>query len=110
MRFAALLTQMFNMSKNLAKPVITEPEKVVEKAEDKSGVEKTAQDEAPEVPTAAAVDDAKIVAEIIESGMQHMVELAKSKGCRVEMDEKKSKYIVDGPKQDMKVEGEQKTE
>lgn len=110
MRFAALLTQMFNMSKNLAKPVITEPEKVVEKAENKGSVEKTAQDEAPEVPTAAAVDDAKIVAEIIESGMQHMVELAKSKGCRVEMDEKKSKYIVDGPKQDIKVEGTQKTE
>ena len=103
MRFAALLTQMFNMSKNLAKPVIAEPEKVLEKSEG-SGGEKPTTDEAPSIPTAAAVDDAKIVAEIIESGMEHMVELAKAKGCKVDMDEKKSKYIVEGPKKDMKVE------
>lgn len=102
-RFAALLTQMFNMSKNLAKPAIAEPEKVEEKANPtsspsnapKSTTPAVAQDEAP---STEPNPDAKLVAEIIESGIQKMVDMAKSKGCNVEMDEKKSKYIVSGPK------------
>ena len=38
-----------------------------------------------------------MVAEIIEGGIEKMVELAKGKGCLVDMDEKNTKYIVKGP-------------
>ena len=109
-RFAALLTQMFNMSKNLAKPAIAEPEKVEEKVDPSTPPTKTststppssvAQDEAPDDEPNA---DAKLVAEIIESGIQKMVDMAKNNGCIVNMDEKKSKYIVSGPPKDQKQE------
>lgn len=98
-RFAALLTQMFNMAKNLAKPAIVEPKAVEEKGDKSDIADKNrapAQDEAPAI-TEEVQDDAGLIAEIIESGINRMVEMAKSKGCRVEMDEKKSKYIVAPP-------------
>lgn len=101
-RLAAVLTQLFQVAKNLAKPAIAEPEAVEEaanptKTSDKSpkvATQKTAQDEAPvDEPNT----DAKIVAEIIEGGIEKMVELAKGKGCIVDMDDKSTKYIVKGP-------------
>lgn len=88
-RFAALLTQMFTMAKNLAKPAIAEPTKVEANAEGA-----VAQDESP---ANEPNPDAKLVAELIESGIEKMVELAKSNGCFVDMNESKSKYIVRGP-------------
>lgn len=101
-RLAAVLTQLFQVAKNLAKPAIAEPEAVeesitVSETADKApvgGSAKTAQDEAPaDEPNT----DAKTVAEIIEGGIEKMVELAKAKGCIVDMDEKNTKYIVKGP-------------
>ena len=108
-RLASVLTQLFQVAKNLAKPAIAEPEAVEEKMEvDKaeksaqdtgvnvySEAEKTTQDNAtiPNEPNT----DAKMVAEIIEGGIEKMVELAKSKGCIVDMDENNTKYIVRGP-------------
>lgn len=104
-RFAALLTQMFNMSKNLAKPAIADQEKVEELSGHKETTthdhsdkkESTAQDESPDLDTNP---DAKLVAEIIESGIQKMVDMAKNNGCAVDMDAKKSRYIVSGPPKD----------
>lgn len=101
-RLAAVLTQLFQVAKNLAKPAIAEPEAVEEAANPteasnkapKVVSQKTAQDEAPaDEPNT----DAKIVAEIIEGGIEKMVELAKGKGCSVDMDNKNTKYIVKGP-------------
>lgn len=101
-RLAAVLTQLFQVAKNLAKPAIAEPEAVeesitVSETADKApnaGENKVAQDEAPaDEPNT----DAKMVAEIIEGGIEKMVELAKGKGCLVDMDEKNTKYIVKGP-------------
>ena len=102
-RLAAVLTQLFQVAKNLAKPAIAEPEAVevastpADKKESTvtNSMPKTAQDEAP-APDEPSTD-AKIVAEIIEGGIQKMVELAKGKGCMVDMDEKNTKYIVNGP-------------
>ena len=37
--------------------------------------------------------DKKLVAEIIEGGIERMVELAKGKGCIVDMDDNNTKYI-----------------
>lgn len=107
-RLAAVLTQLFQVAKNLAKPAITDTEAVEEKVEveEKSAntaQQKTAQDEEPEdgvshtPETIETNTDAKMVAEIIEGGIEKMVELAKSKGCLVDMDEKNTKYIVKGP-------------
>lgn len=101
-RLAAVLTQLFQVAKNLAKPAIAEPEAVEEAsnatpAADKAPQNhdsKVAQDEAPSDESNV---DAKIVAEIIEGGIEKMVELAKSKGCHVDMDEENTKYIVKGP-------------
>lgn len=110
-RLAAVLTQMFLVAKNLSKAAIADPEAVEEKADpatppsekpiadDPTGgasPQKIAQDEAPQGPDEPNTD-AKIVAEILEGGIEKMVELAKGKGCMVTMDEKKSKYIVKGP-------------
>lgn len=101
-RLAAILTQMFMMAKNLAKPAIAEPEKVEAKASPttaadkapKASPTKVVQDEAPpDEPNT----DAKIVAEIIEGGIEKMVELARGKGCLVDMNEQNTKYIVRGP-------------
>lgn len=103
-RLAAVLTQLFQVAKNMAKPAIAEPEKVEEEAnpdtptkDEKSpkNTSKSTEDEAPmpDEPNG----DAKIVAEIIEGGIEKMVELAKGKGCAVDMDQKGSKYIVKGP-------------
>lgn len=101
-RLAAVLTQLFQVAKNLAKPAIAEP-KAVERAAspqppnqsaDNKPKETTAEDEAPPDETNA---DAKIVAEIIEGGIEKMVELAKGKGCLVDMDKNNTKYIVHGP-------------
>ena len=101
-RLAAVLTQLFQVAKNLAKPAMAEPEAVEEavnptESAHKSptlAASKTAQDEAPaDEPNT----DAKIVAEIIEGGIEKMVELAKGKGCIVDMDNKNTKYIVKGP-------------
>ena len=99
-RLAAVLTQLFQVSKNLAKPAIADPEAVEEEASPNGGSTTTAQDEKPtqdEAPADEPNTDAKIVAEVIEGGIEKMVELAKSKGCLVDMDEKSTKYIVKGP-------------
>ena len=99
-RLAAVLTQLFQVSKNLAKPAIADPEAVEEEASPNGGPTTTAQDEKPtqdEAPADEPNTDAKIVAEVIEGGIEKMVELAKSKGCLVDMDEKSTKYIVKGP-------------
>ena len=114
-RLAAVLTQLFQVAKNLAKPAIAEPEAVEEKvevektttsiAQDKYPSEKqikVSQDEDPDASSTAPEKpdtntDAKMVAEIIEGGIEKMVEMAKSKGCMVDMDEKNTKYIVKGP-------------
>ena len=109
-RLAAVLTQLFQVSKNLAKPAIADKEAVEEAVEVK---ETTAQDKwtihAPIVDKAPKIsqdeapssdgtnEDAKIVAEVIEGGIEKMVELAKARGCLVDMDEKTTKYIVKGP-------------
>ena len=102
-RLAAVLTQLFQVSKNLAKPAIADPEAVEEETSPNNNSismaedEKSTQDEAPaEEPN----QDAKIVAEVIEGGIEKMVELAKAKGCLVDMDEKSTKYIVKGPSKD----------
>ena len=102
-RLAAVLTQLFQVSKNLAKPAIADPEAVEEEASPNGGPTTTAQDEKPtqdEAPADEPNTDAKIVAEVIEGGIEKMVELAKSKGCLVDMDEKSTKYIVKGPSKD----------
>ena len=107
-RLAAVLTQLFQVAKNLAKPAIADTEAVEEKVEVDEKItttpqQKTAQDEGPEEVDNTIPDnnetntDAKMVAEIIEGGIEKMVELAKSKGCLVDMDEKNTKYIVKGP-------------
>ena len=99
-RLAAVLTQLFQVSKNLAKPAIADPEAVEEEASPNGEAASTAQDEKPtqdEAPTDEPNTDAKIVAEVIEGGIEKMVELAKAKGCLVDMDEKATKYIVKGP-------------
>ena len=104
-RLAAMLTQLFLAAKNLAKPAIADAEKVEEESDvvhkdsapKSDASEKSTQDEYPEEDTNT---DAKIVAEVLEAGINKMVELAKSKGCKVEMDEKKSRYIVSGPTKD----------
>lgn len=99
-RLAAVLTQLFQVSKNLAKPAIADPEKVEEEAAPTESTpmptaDKSAQDEAPE--PSEPNEDAKLVAEVIEGGIEKMVELAKGKGCLVDMDEESTKYIVKGP-------------
>lgn len=110
-RLAAVLTQLFQVSKNLAKPAIAEPEAVEAKATPQANLssveqdEKQTQDESEDEeksPSSAPEPDepntdAKMVAEIIEGGIEKMVELAKGKGCLVDMDEKGEKYIVKGP-------------
>ena len=99
-RLAAVLTQLFQVSKNLAKPAIADPEAVEEEASPNGEAASTAQDEKPtqdEAPADEPNTDAKIVAEVIEGGIEKMVELAKDKGCLVDMDEKATKYIVKGP-------------
>ena len=99
-RLAAVLTQLFQVSKNLAKPAIADPEAVEEEASPNGEAASTAQDEKPtqdEAPADEPNTDAKIVAEVIEGGIEKMVELAKAKGCLVDMDEKATKYIVKGP-------------
>lgn len=102
-RLAAVLTQLFQVSKNLAKPAIADPEVVEEEASPNGTATSTAQDEKPtqdEAPADEPNTDAKIVAEVIEGGIEKMVELAKGKGCLVDMDEKSTKYIVKGPSKD----------
>lgn len=102
-RLAAVLTQLFQVSKNLAKPAIADPEAVEEEASPNGEAASTAQDEKPtqdEAPADEPNTDAKIVAEVIEGGIEKMVELAKAKGCLVDMDEKSTKYIVKGPSKD----------
>ena len=89
-RLAAVLTQLFQVAKNLAKPAIADADAVEAEAapnskSDPASDEKPAQDEAPTEETST---DAKIVAEVIEGGIERMVELAKAKGCLVDMDEK----------------------
>ena len=99
-RLAAVLTQLFQVSKNLAKPAIADPESVEEKAAPHNAATSSASDEKPaqdEEPADEPNSDAKIVAEVIEGGIEKMVELAKAKGCLVDMDEKSTKYIVKGP-------------
>jgi len=99
-RLAAVLTQLFQVSKNLAKPAIADPEAVEEETAPNGEATSTAQDEKPtqdEAPADEPNTDAKIVAEVIEGGIEKMVELAKAKGCIVDMDEKATKYIVKGP-------------
>lgn len=99
-RLAAVLTQLFQVSKNLAKPAIADAEAVEEEASPNGEAASTAQDEKPtqdEAPADEPNTDAKIVAEVIEGGIEKMVELAKAKGCLVDMDEKATKYIVKGP-------------
>lgn len=99
-RLAAVLTQLFQVSKNLAKPAIANPDAVEDNATVSNGDSATATDEKPaqdEAPNDETSTDAKIVAEIIEGGIEKMVELAKAKGCLVDMDEKSTKYIVKGP-------------
>lgn len=99
-RLAAVLTQLFQVSKNLAKPAIADPEVVEEEASPNGNATSTAQDEKPaqdEAPADEPNTDAKIVAEVIEGGIEKMVELAKGKGCLVDMDEKSTKYTVKGP-------------
>ena len=98
-RLAAVLTQLFQVAKNLAKPAIADADAVEAEAAPSAKStptldEKPAQDEAPTEETST---DAKIVAEVIEGGIERMVELAKAKGCLVDMDEKSTKYIVKGP-------------
>lgn len=97
-RLANMLTQMFQVAKNLAKPAIVDPEKVesipVQDSNENGTKDKATTDEAPKADTN---EDAKLVAEVIEGGIEKMVELAKSKGCSVEMDENNTKYIVKGP-------------
>lgn len=99
-RLAAVLTQLFQVSKNLAKPAIADPKAVEEEVAPNGEATSTAQDEKPaqdEAPADEPNTDAKIVAEVIEGGIEKMVELAKAKGCLVDMDEKSTKYIVKGP-------------
>ena len=112
-RLAVVLTQLFQVAKNLAKPAIADKEAVEEEVEIK---ESTAQDnwtiyapvvdKAPKTTQDEAMspdgtnEDAKIVAEIIEGGIERMVEMAKERGCIVDMDEKSTKYIVQGPSKD----------
>ena len=118
-RLAAMLTNLFQTAKNLAKPAIANQEKVEEEVEVKETVAqdkytiyapvvdespKTVQDEEEENTNESHAQnsddtntDAKIVAEILEGGIEKMVELAKSKGCAVNMDENGEKYIVRGP-------------
>ena len=106
-RLSAVLTQLFQVAKNLAKPAIAEPKAVEKEAapdtpsdNSKNTSDKAVSDEAlPDEPN----EDARIVAEIIEGGINKMVELAKSKGCMVNMDDAKSKYTVIGPKKDSTV-------
>lgn len=96
-RLATVLTQLFQVAKNLAKPAIAEPEAVEAEAapaRDSQPSNKVVQDEAPADEPST---DAKLVAEIIEGGIEKMVELAKGKGCIVDMDDKNTKYIVKGP-------------
>lgn len=103
-RLAAVMTQMFQMAKNLAKPAIADAEKVEENVSptidsDNSKAttgEKVTGDEAPD-SNKDTNEDAKIVAEIIEGGIEKMVELAKNKGCSVKMDDNNTRYIVQGP-------------
>ena len=105
-RLAAVLTQLFQVAKNLAKPAIAEPKEVENEAnpntpseEEKTTSDKAVSDEAlPDEPN----EDAKTVAEIIEGGIEKMVELAKGKGCTVNMDENKGKYTVIGPQKEEK--------
>ena len=100
-RLAAVLTQLFQVAKNLAKPAIAEPEEVEKEAapnapseDGKQTSDKDVTDEAvPDEPN----EDAKMVAEIIEGGLEKMIELAKGQGCMVNMDENKGKYTVIGP-------------
>lgn len=106
-RLAVVLTQLFQVAKNLAKPAIAEPEAVEETATPDENKTSTATDSAPktaqdEAPADEPNTDAKIVAEIIEGGIEKMVELAKGKGCMVDMDEKNTKYIVKGPSEEQK--------
>ena len=94
-RLSVLMTQMFNMAKNLALPAIVDTDKVAEKADKADVAEDKPTTDA--MPTAEAQEDSKLVAEIIEKGIEAMSTMAKNNGCNVTMDEKKSKYIVDGP-------------
>lgn len=108
-RLAAVLTQLFQVAKNLAKPAIAEPEAVEETTTPNESQTVSAMDSAPkstqdEAPADEPNTDAKIVAEIIEGGIEKMVELAKGKGCVVDMDEKSTKYIVKGPSEEQKKE------
>ena len=98
-RLATVLTQLFQVAKNLAKPAIADPEAVEEEVNPTTTTtdEKPTQDEAPEDE---ANSDAKLVAEVIEGGIERMVEMAKERGCMVDMDEKTTKYIVHGPTKD----------
>ena len=101
-RLAVVLTQLFQVAKNLAKPAIADPEAVEEDANPTTSTT-TATDEKPtqdEAPLNEANEDAKLVAEIIEGGIERMVEMAKDRGCIVDMDEKSTKYIVQGPSKD----------
>ena len=103
-RLAAVLTQLFQVSKNLAKPAIADPEAVEEEASPRNVSTSSASDEKPaqdEAPADEPNTDAKIVAEVIEGGIEKMVELAKAKGCLVDMDEKSTKYIVKGPSEEV---------
>ena len=103
-RLAAVLTQLFQVSKNLAKPAIADPEAVEEEASPRNVSTSSASDEKPaqdEEPADEPNTDAKIVAEVIEGGIEKMVELAKAKGCLVDMDEKSTKYIVKGPSEEV---------
>lgn len=101
-RLATILTQMFQTAKNLAKPAMAESKAVEEAAAPKADSSKSAGDKNPkatqdEAPADEPNTDAKLVAEIIEGGIEKMVEIAKSKGCNVDMDDKNTKYIVKGP-------------
>ena len=100
-RLAAVLTQLFQVAKNLAKPAIADPKKVEEEAAPNtpSDTEKKTSDKdvSDEAPPDEPNEDAKIVAEIIEGGLEKMIDLAKGKGCRVNIDENKGKYSVIGP-------------
>lgn len=101
-RLAAVLTQLFQMAKNLAKPAIADPVKVEEEASpkptaDSAVTEKTVRDESTEEEPNT---DAKVVAEVIEGGIEKMIELAESKGCKIDMNNDSTKYIVHGPSRD----------
>lgn len=83
-RLAQMLTQLFLVAKNIAKPAIIEVEK-------REGIEKVGGDTS---------EEAKIVAETLERGIERMVEYAQSKGCEVDMDKENTKYIVKAPIKD----------